>query len=126
MAVLFGAGTVFVAVLFVRALGEREIRSGLATYGLLTGAAAVGLWRRRRWGRSLALVIAIGNIGLGALALLAVVISRRGDVFGPGVLLVVSLALGYGLSRSVFNFSHERSSWEHPGGPGGEAPPVER
>jgi len=98
---------VFVAVLFARSLGEREIRSGLFTYGLLTGAAAVGLWRRSRWGRSLALVIALGNVGLGALALLAVIISRRGDVLGPSVLLAVSLALAYALSRRVFNFPHE-------------------
>jgi uncharacterized membrane protein (DUF2068 family) len=104
---LFAAGTVFVAALFVRSLGEREIRSGLLTYGLLTGAAAVGLWRRRRWGRSVALVIALGNIGLGTLALLAVILSRKGDVFGPGVLLVVSIVLAYGLSRRVFNFPDE-------------------
>jgi uncharacterized membrane protein (DUF2068 family) len=104
---LFAAGTVFVAVLFVRSLGEREIRSGLLTYGLLTGAGAVGLWRRRRWGRNLALVIAIGNVGLGTLALLAVILSRKGDVIGPGVLLVVSLALAYALSRGVFNFPDE-------------------
>jgi uncharacterized membrane protein (DUF2068 family) len=105
--VLFGAVTIFIAVLFARALGEREIRSGLATYGLMTGATAVGLWLRRRWGRNLALLIALGNIGLGTLGVLAVILSRRGDALGPALLVVTSLALAYALSRRVFNFSDE-------------------
>lgn len=102
-AALFAAATVFIAVLFARALGEREIRSGLLTYGLLTGTAAVGLWRVRRWGRSLGLLIAMGNIGLGTLALLAVIMSRRGNALGPALLLVTSVGLAYALSQRVFN-----------------------
>jgi hypothetical protein len=105
---LFGAATVFIVVLFVRALGEREIRSGLATVAILTGAAAVGLWRRYRWGRNLALVIAISNAGLGTLALLSVIIAREGPVVAPALLLAASVVLAYGLSRPVFNLPDER------------------
>ena len=104
---MLSAVTIFVLVLFVRALGEREIRSGLLTYGLLTGAAAVGLWLVRRWGRSVALIIAMGNAGLGALALMAVLISRRGDVVGPSVLLVASVAMAWLLARGVFDLPDE-------------------
>jgi hypothetical protein len=100
--VLFAAITVFVGVLFVRALEREEIRSGLATYGLITAAAAFGLWRRRRWGRSVALLFALGNAGLGALSLLSVIIARRGPLLGPSILLVASVALAYVLSRPVF------------------------
>lgn len=87
--------------------GEAPEEPERDAFTLLTGAATVGLWRRRRWGRSLALVIALGNIGLGTLALLAVILSRTGDMIGPSVLLVVSLILAYVLSRRVFNFPDE-------------------
>lgn len=94
-------------MLFVRALGENEIRSGLFTYALLTGAAAVGLWRVRRWGRSVALVIAMGNIGLGTLALMAVLLSQEGGIAGPAALLGSNLVLAYALSRDVFTLEDE-------------------
>lgn len=91
-------------MLFVRALvDEQEIRSGLATYGGLAGAAAVGMWRGRRWGRNIGLLIALGNIGLGTLATLSVILSRRGDVIGPVVLLATSLALALVLTRPSFD-----------------------
>lgn len=102
-AALFGATTVFVVVLFVRALGEQEIRSGLATYGALTAAAAVGMWRGRRWGRNIGLLIALGNIGLGTVATLAVIVSRDGDATGPLVLLVTNLVLAFVLTRPPFD-----------------------
>lgn len=101
---MHAAITVFVGVLFVRHLvADQQIRSGLATYGLFTGAAAVGLWRQRSWGRGLALVIVMGNAGLGTLALLAVIVSRRGPWLGPALLLAGSVVLGYVVSRPVFN-----------------------
>ncbi|HYZ94043.1 MAG TPA: hypothetical protein VFA34_16845 [Actinomycetota bacterium] len=106
-AVLFAGTTIFVTVLFVRALGDNEIRTGLATYGLFTGAAAVGLWLRRRWGRGLALVIAMGNMGLGTLALLSVIMLRRGNAAGPAILLASSVLLGYLLSRRIFSLPDE-------------------
>jgi hypothetical protein len=102
---VFAAGAIFCAVLFVRALGEREIRSGLFTYIVACVAAAIGLWRRRRWGRNVALILGMGNIGLGTLTLLSVIMSRRGPVVGPVVLLVVSLLLTYWLSRPTFDWS---------------------
>lgn len=107
-AVVFAAVTVFTGGLFVRALTEREIRTGLLTYALLTGAAAVGLWRVRRWGRNVALIVAMGNIGLGTLALMAVLFSRRGSPVGPALLLVTSLVMGFALGRPSFDLEQER------------------
>src|SRR5439155_1832339 len=96
MAGLFAATTVFVLVLFVRALDlHHDIRTGLFTYAIFTGAATIGLWRVQRWGRSVALVIALGNAGLGALATLSWLVSRRGQLVGPLVLLVTSSLLAY-------------------------------
>ena len=106
-AVVFVGVTIFVGFLFVRALGEREFRSGLLTYGIITAVASVGLWRRRRWGRSLALLFAVANAGLGTLALLSVILAREGPFFGPIILLVVSVAFGYVLSRPVFSVDDE-------------------
>lgn len=102
-AVLFAGVTVFVGVLFVRALGEREFRSGLLTYGIITAVATVGLWRRRGWGRSIALIFAVANTGLGALALLSVILAREGSFVGPVILLTASIAFGYALSRPIFS-----------------------
>ncbi len=102
MSGLFAAVTVFILVLFVRALTEKEIRTGLFTFAIFTAATAIGMWRIRRWGRSLALVVAIGNVGLGALALLAVVMSKEGDLLGPAILLGASLVLGFVLGRPIF------------------------
>jgi uncharacterized membrane protein (DUF2068 family) len=102
LSAFFAAVTIFVAVLFVRALGEREIRTGLFTYAALCAATAIGLWRVRRWGRSLALLMALGNAGLGTMSLLAVLIARRGPLLGPGTLLVASVGVAYLLSRSAF------------------------
>lgn len=103
--------TVFVAVLFVRGLvNDHEIRSGLATYMLLTGATAIGLWLERSWGRGLALVFALGNCGLGALALLAVLMTRQGPWLGPALLLIGSVLLAYVVARPVFNLPDSADS----------------
>lgn len=101
-ATVFFAFAVFVAVLFVRALSEQEVRSGLFTYFAMCVATSIGLWRVRRWGRSLAIIVSIGNIGLATLTLLAVLMSGRGPLVGPAVLLVASLALSYALFRPAF------------------------
>jgi uncharacterized membrane protein (DUF2068 family) len=96
--------TAFVAGLFVYEIVHRhQIRSGLLMYGTFTGAAAYGLWTIHRWGRGLALVVALGNASLGSLALLSALASRHRDsVWGPVALLVVNIAVGYYLGRSVF------------------------
>jgi hypothetical protein len=107
VAALFGATTILIAVIFARALGEHEIRSGLATYGLFNAAATFGLWERRRWGRNLALVILMGNFGLGGLSILSAIMSRRGPVLAPVILFAVSLTVGYWLSRPVFSLDDE-------------------
>jgi uncharacterized membrane protein (DUF2068 family) len=97
---LFAAATVFFAGLFVYLLLEKqEIRTGVATYGLLTAIAALGLWRLRSWGRSLALLITLMSAGLGTLTLLSVLFAREGSVIVPAIVLVASVAASYWISR---------------------------
>lgn len=90
-------------VLFLSALSAGEVRSGLFTYAIFCFAAAWGLWRVKRWGRSVALVLAMGNIGLGGLVLVSVLISNEGDAVIPSVLLGSNVVLGYVLSRPIFD-----------------------
>lgn len=102
-AVLFGASTGVIAALFVLVLlRDDEIRSGLATYGAITGATAVGLWRCRAWGRSLALLITLASAGLGMLTLLSVLLARKGSLVVPVIVLVASVVVAYWLSRPSF------------------------
>ncbi len=107
MSGLFAAVTLFILFLFIRALTEKEIRTGLFTFAIFTAATTIGMWRIRRWGRSLALVVAVGNVGLGALALVAVLTSNEGGWIGPAILLVASLGLGYMLGRPIFNLDDD-------------------
>ena len=108
MAALFGAVALFCAVLFVRALGEREIRTGLFTYVLVFGATAFALWRLKRWGRSVALLMGMANFALGVLSLAAVTLSDRGPVLGPVIVLVISGVVTYLLTRPVFELPADR------------------
>ena len=101
--VLYAATTIFFAVLFVRALGRHEIRSGAFSYGLFTAITAVGLWMQRAWGRSIALVIALGTSALGAFAVLSSVIAHQGRLIGPMIVFLVSTLLTYLLSLPIFN-----------------------
>jgi hypothetical protein len=102
VAVVFALTTIFVLVLFVRALGHQEIRSGLFTYAIFTSIAAVGLWLERGWGRGFAIAISLGNSALGALATIAYFVDRRGQIVGPVILFVLSTLLTYLLTRPIF------------------------
>jgi hypothetical protein len=106
---IFAATAAFCAVLFVRGLLRDEIRSGTFTYGLACAAVAWGLWRLVRWGRSFALIIVVGNVGLGALQLVTVLVTRRGNVVAPVVVLIVSLVLGYLLGRPAFDLPQDET-----------------
>ena len=99
-ALIFAAGAVLCAVLFVRGITRDQILSGTFTYGLACAAIAWGLWRLKRWGRPFALLIVVGNVGLGALQFAAVLASGRGNLVAPVIVLGVSLAVGYVLGRS--------------------------
>ena len=100
---IFTIGTAVFVVLFVRAIVVHgEIRTGIATYGLITGLSAFGLWRRRSWGRSLALLITLASAGLGMLTLFSVVFAREGSLVVPAIVLVLSVAVATWLSRPTF------------------------
>lgn len=106
-AALFTAATIVFVVIFVLVLVRRdEIRSGLATYGAITAVAAVGLWRRRSWGRQLALVVTLASAGLGMLTMLSILFAREGSLVVPGIVLVLSAAFAYWLSRPAFEVPH--------------------
>ncbi len=99
---MFAAATVFFAWLFVAKLGEQQIRTGVLTYGLLTGLTAFGLWLQRGWGRSIALLISLASAGLGTLSVLAVMFAREGSLVVPAIVLGSSVAFAYWLSQPVF------------------------
>ena len=108
MAVLFTLGTLVVGALFVYEIEHRhQIRSGLLTYAAFTGATAYGMWRMRRWGRALALVVALGNAGLGTLVLLSALATHQGSKFLPATLLGTNIVLGYLLGLRVFTLPDE-------------------
>jgi uncharacterized membrane protein (DUF2068 family) len=107
-AALFTAATAFFAALVVYEIQRRhEFRSGLLTYGVFTGAAALGLYRLKAWGRSVALLIALGSAGLGTLVLLSTILEQKGPVLSPSALLIASIAVAYWLSRPSFVLPHE-------------------
>src|SRR5438105_2919335 len=109
MAVLFALATAVVAALFVYELEHRhQIRSGLLVEASFTGATAYGMWRMRPWGRALALVVALGNAGLGSLVLLSALATHQGSKLLPAVLLGTNIVLGYFLGLRVFTLPNER------------------
>jgi hypothetical protein len=98
---VFVAATAFFVWFFVYELAKRdEIRSGIATYALLTGLTAGGLLARRSWARSLGLLLALATAGLGTLTLLTAVMARDGSFVVPAVTLVVSAGTAYLLART--------------------------
>ena len=105
---IFAASTAFFVWLFVYEIARKDqIRSGVATYAILTGLAAVGLLMRRSWGRSLALLISLASAGLGTLTLLNVIIAREGSPVVPVIVLVASAAVAFWLSRPLFEVRDE-------------------
>ena len=108
MALLFALGTAVVAALFVYELEHRhQIRSGLLMYASFTGATAYGMWMMRRWGRALALVVALGNAGLGSLVLLSALVTHQGSKVLPATVLGTSVVLGYLLGLRVFTLPND-------------------
>lgn len=98
---LFTAATAFFVWFFVYELMKRdEIRSGIATYALLTGLTAAGLLARRSWARSLGMLLALATAGLGTLTLLTAIMAREGSFVVPAITLVVSIGAAYMLART--------------------------
>jgi hypothetical protein len=98
---LFIAATGFFVWFFVYELMKRdEIRSGIATYALLTGLTAGGLLARRSWGRSLGMLLALATAGLGTLTLLTAIMAREGSLVVPAITLAVSVGTAYLLART--------------------------
>ena len=106
---IFAAATAFFVWFFVYEIVRKdEIRTGVATYALLTALTTVGLVLRRSWGRSLALLISLASAGLGTLTLLSVIFAREGSVVVPVIVLVASAAVAFWLSRPVFETTAAR------------------
>lgn len=103
VSVPFLAGASYSLAVFGAGLGRRQIRSGVLLAGMLYGAAALGLWRRRRWGRSLGLLLALANAGVGVLSLLSVIVLGSGSPARPAALLVVNAALAGVLGSRRFD-----------------------
>jgi uncharacterized membrane protein (DUF2068 family) len=105
VAAIYGATTIFFAVIFVRYFMRHPhvIRSAVLGYGILTAATAYGLWREREWGRSVGLIIALGTSALGVIETVSIVLGHHGPLVGAIVLFVVSTGLTYVLSRRIYN-----------------------
>jgi hypothetical protein len=101
---IFGAATAFFTWFFIyEIVRKEEIRSGVATYALLTGLTTVGLVLRRSWGRSLALLLSLATAGLGVLTLLSVIFAREGSMVVPAIVFLASAIVAFWLSRPVFD-----------------------
>lgn len=107
MALPFVGAAVFLAGIFAGALAARTFRSGVAFLIPILGLCAAGLWMARSWGRSIALVIAVGLAGLGALSLVAALVAPGASPVGPAVLCALSVAVAYLLSRPLFTLPSE-------------------
>lgn len=107
MALPFAGAAVFLGGIFAGALAARTFRSGVAFLVPILGLCAAGLWMVRSWGRSIALIIAVGLAGLGALSLVAALVAPEASPVGPAVLCAVSVAVAYLLSRPVFTLPSE-------------------
>lgn len=107
MALPFVGAAVFLAGIFAGALTARTFRSGVAFLIPILGLCAAGLWMVRSWGRSIALVIAVGLAGLGALSLVAALVAPGASPVGPGILCALSVAVAYLLSRPLFTLPSE-------------------
>ena len=106
---IFAAATAFFVWFFVyEVVRKDEIRTGVATYALLTGLTTVGLVLRRGWGRTLALLLSLATAGLGVLTLLNVIFARDGSVVVPAIVFVASAAVAFWLSRPVFDVTAVR------------------
>lgn len=106
MAVPFAAVTVFLVARFAAGLVEREFRTSLPVYIVLMGISAAGLWLVRSWGRSMALIVAVGNAGVGGLALLAAIVAGSFDA-GSAILFIASIAVAYTLTTAPFTLPRE-------------------
>lgn len=94
----FVAATLYLLTAFAWALSQRQIRSGVASYAIVTAICAVGLLRMTTWARTLALVAALGITGIGVLSVLAAVF-LDGNAVGPLVMVGVGVVSTVWLAR---------------------------
>lgn len=106
MAVLFALPAIGFAVLAMREVLEGQVVIGWFTLAPLFGACAVGLWLMRPWGRTMALILALGNTGIATLGFLAAVLGRS-NVIGPALFLAFNAAIAFALSRPAFSLPSE-------------------
>jgi peptidoglycan/LPS O-acetylase OafA/YrhL len=104
-ALVYAVATIYFASVVGRALAQHPptIRSANLGFAMFAAAASYGLWIETQWGKTLALLIALGTSSLGAIETLSVIVSHRGPLLGWILVFVVSTALTYLLSLRIFN-----------------------
>lgn len=93
-------------VLVTLAFSERQALAGSLALAPLFAVCAVGLWRLRAWGRTLALLVAFGNAGVATLGLLGAILSST-PVLGPLLFLLLNGGIVFALSREWFSLPGE-------------------
>ena len=105
VAVVYALLTAYFIVVVVRALlGQpATLRGANLGFAMFSAAATCGLWMCSQWGKTLALLMALGTSSLGVIAVLTVLVSHHGALVGWIAVFLVSTALTYVLSRPIFN-----------------------
>ena len=98
-----GAGLFAAAI---AGLLRRDVLIGPLAAAPLFAVVALGLWMRRGWGRTLAILVALANAGLAALALVATIAGGASPV-GPALFAAVNAGIAVALSRPAFTLPGE-------------------
>ena len=101
MAVLYAIPAAVVIGWGVAGVAQGRVEVGALMLAPVYLVAAAGLWMTRRWGRTLALVIALTNLALGTLTVISAILA--GAFPSGGILFgLINLLLAYALSRPWF------------------------
>ncbi len=106
MALVFAVPALMLAASAVMGLTRGRVVVVAFALAPVFAACAVGLWLMRAWGRSLALIVALGNCGVATLSLLAAIL-EQGRSVGPALFLALNAAVAYALSRPWFALPQE-------------------
>ena len=101
MALLFLLPAVVIAGWGVVGAREGRMEVGVVMLAPVYLLCAVGLMLTRRWGRTLALVIALTNLALGTLTILSAFLAGATPIGGV-LFAAINLAIAVALTRSWF------------------------